>query len=144
MRLLGAKAKPATDGRVRLASKLGTNQVGELAIELLQAPLVGLFSLLLHELRAGIVVPVVDEGLGIGEKRRTLLAAQVSDRVTGNLVQPGPEVLALRVLRQLARAAMVKMAEASRTAMVATAATTGPPAAGRTAAVVGRHGHGGG
>ena len=100
MRLLGAKAKPAADHGVRLAPKPGTNQVGEHALKPLQAPLDTSFRSCSSSRELAIVVAAVHEGLAIGQRRRMLLAAQVDDRVTGDLVQPGPEVLALKFLWQ--------------------------------------------
>ena len=73
MSLLGAKAKPAADDGVRFARKPGTNQVGELALEPLQTSLECVFSFLLQQSRAAIVVAAVDEGLAIGQRQRMLL-----------------------------------------------------------------------
>ena len=99
MGLLGTEAKAAADVGVGITAKARANQRGELALQCFEAPLQRLLSLLLQPERASLVGPAIDQGPEITQVRWPFLAAQVDDRVAGDLVQPGAEVSPLELRR---------------------------------------------
>jgi hypothetical protein len=97
--LLGTEAKAAADVGVGITAKTRPNQLGELALERFEAPLERILSLLFQQERASLVGPAIDHGRQISQMRWPFLAAQVDDRVAGDLVQPGAEVSPLELRR---------------------------------------------